>query len=214
MGSEDNVFNLPYTQDLTPCLSLPFYPMNRGEKKLKFLFSGRLIPRNNIIMMSQAFSDLLNKYGEVIELTISAHGSEEDKLQKLITGKPLLKKSISFDRDFTDWNDRLRPFSFADILIVPAVYSGWGLFVPEALACGKMVIATRTMASAQHYIKPNFNGILIDPTYQSVYEAIEYCILNPNEVERMRNNSRNSIEIGDVKYGAVRLIEHINKYLN
>ncbi len=204
-----NVAVFPYYQDLSKAY-------NSAQKKIdlpiRFLFSGRLIPRNSIREMAAAFERLATERPGQFSWCISAHGPEEHYIRKAAGRTPQLEDALSFDREFDNWNDRLRPFKQADVLVVPAYHSGWGLVVPEALAAGLPVISTPYVEAARYYIEEMVNGLFVEPTANSIFEALKYCVDNFREVEFMAAAAPASAQKGDVQHGAERLVRLFKRW--
>lgn len=207
--TSDNVyiFEFPYYQKLN------FYKKINNTDKINFLFSGRLIKRNSIKEIIYAFEKLNLRYQNKFAFIISGYGPEEKHIINAIKRSPRLKEVIKFDRDFLNWNDRLRPFEEADILVVPATHSGWGLVIPEALAYGIPVISTPYVESARYYINEFINGFLIEPTEENLYRCFEFILNNQDIVTKMSIDSIESSKKGSVETGAKR-ISLIVKYLD
>lgn len=181
-------------------------------KNTSFLFSGRLLPRNSIYEMVQAFDRLARERPGHFKWCISAHGPEEYLVREAMNNSPLLARSIYFDRDFHEWNDRLKPFFKADVLVVPAKHSGWGLVVPEALALGLPIITTRYMESARYYVEGMVNGIFVEPNPNEIYKALIYCVDHPSFVEKMKTATIAAASKGDVSMGVQRLISYLTHW--
>lgn len=189
----------PYHQNLSPAFQ---FQLNKISLPMRFLFSGRLIPRNSIKEMVAAFERLADRrFGEFV-WCISAYGSEEYLIKEAMIRSEAFSKSIYFDRDFSEWNDRLRPFSNSDILIVPSKHSGWGLVVPEALASGIPVISTRYVEAARYFVEDMVNGFFVEPNTESIYKILDYCIDNIDIIFDLKKKARKSSLKGDVLYGA------------
>lgn len=136
---------------------------NSNLNSFKFIFSGQLIKRNNLFTLVEAFHYLNNTIRVDLDLSLEIYGSGplEYKLHRYI-------KDLCLDSAVTInsippslWTDRLLPLYSSDCLISVPTYSGWGLTIPEALACGKPVIATTSALAAQNYMVNGINGILI-----------------------------------------------------
>jgi len=212
LGRRQNVVLFPYYQDLSPCFSIPDRSW-LGKRPVHFLFSGRLVQRNNIRGLMSAFDKLARVYHGRFTFCISAVGPEQKVVERYVRRSETLTTCVSYDIEFTHWEDRLRPFSRADVLIVPAFHSGWGLVVPEALASGMMVIATRDVESARYYLEHMINGILITPSIRDIYASLEYCILNPQDVQRMQKEARRHAMKGNVQVGTRRFLQLIQSFL-
>lgn len=201
---------MPYYQDLDPAFQIPDRTL---ELPLRFLFSGRLLPRNSIRQMALAFERLAEKRPGQFTWCVSAYGTEEKWIRQAMIRTPSLAEAVSFDREFKEWNDRLRPFANADVLIVPSIYSGWGLVVPEALASGMPVISTRGVEAACYFLEHMANGIFVEPTTDDIYRTLEYCVDHLDVVDGMRKMTRETAYKGHVTVGARRFAALLSRWL-
>jgi len=198
LGRPYDVINVPYYQ------KLPKYSDsdNIAQDKIGFLFSGRLVRRNNIKGLIRAVIMLHNEERARFQLCISAEGAEQRIIDKAVRQTSGLNDVITYDKRFEKWDDRLRPFKNSQVLLVPAFHSGWGLVIPEALSCGLAVISTRQVESARYYIEHMVNGLLINATVCEIFHAMRFCVRNPFAVRRMQYYAMKSAWKGDVKQGA------------
>jgi glycosyltransferase involved in cell wall biosynthesis len=200
----------PYYQNLAPVFAIP--DRRRGER-LRFLFSGRLVEQHAIRRLAAAFERLAKTHAGTFSWCVSGSGGEEKWIRQAMAREAALAKSVFFDREFADWNDRLRPFAEADVLTLPSFHAGWGLVVPEALASGMPVISTRGVESARYYIENMINGLLIAPTENEIYAALRYFVENPAAVDSMRPLTRASARRGDVTEGARKMLAILERWL-
>lgn len=78
----------------------------------------------------------------------------------------------------------------ADISVIPTLYSeGTSLSCLEAMASKNAVIATR-VGGLSDLIINNYNGKLIEPNSESLYEAIKDFITNKSLMRKCRKNAR------------------------
>lgn len=213
-----------YNNLVPPCCKVVFYPYYQDhsasfsiEKRsfagpIRFLFSGRLIPRNSIKQLTLAFEELARLREGQFRWCISARGEEESFVRNVLSRCEALHKVTVFDRDFKEWSDRLRPFATSDVLVVPAVHSGWGLVVPEAMAVGLAVIATREVEAARFFVEEMVNGLFVKPEKDSILEALIFCVDHPETVYEMGKNSCKAAVRGDVTVGAERFRRLISRW--
>lgn len=204
LRSNSNCFFYPYYQEVESSATVQEIP-----ETLTFLFSGRLVKRNNIRKMYAAFRRLNKNYPGRFRWIISANGSEQQFLDKKIKQDKALN-FITFDREFKTWDERLRPFKNSNVLIVPARHSGWGLVVNEALSLGLPVITTHGVECARYLIEHNINGLFINDTENDIYNSLEHFIKNPSEVQRMSENALQVKQKHSLAKGVKRMSQIMN----
>ncbi|MBI2612503.1 glycosyltransferase [Candidatus Kaiserbacteria bacterium] len=102
--------------------------------KTKLLVVSRLEPEKNVGLAIRAFA---RSAPRDVCLIIVGSGSERLSLQRFA------KRLNVAERVFFDADAEAAPyFKFADLVLVPSKYEGYGLVIIEALAAGKPVLAT------------------------------------------------------------------------
>lgn len=204
-------FLIPYSQDL---LSINSKKPNRSKnERLKFLFSGQLIVRHNIDIILESIKLLYIKVGSNFNFIFAAKGELMADVHNFLLANPQLKEIVSFDNEYSKWDDRLRPFYYSDVLVYPSKHSGWGLVVPEALASELFVISTSNVESVRYFINNNVNGLIINESAQELYKAMKKCIVDKDFIYSKKENILTSFIKGDVTYVAPILTKHILKTL-
>ncbi len=198
-----------YYQDLRPVFEIPD---RVAREKLRFLFSGRLVEQHNIRALAEAFEKLSLSHPGRFEWCVSGTGAEERWIREAMNRSAALKSATVFDTEFTSWNDRLRPFAEANVLVLPSFHAGWGLVVPEALGSGIPVISTRGVEAARYFIEHGVNGLFIESTASDIYAALVHCVENPATVHAMTRHTRASARRGDVTVGAEKMLTIISRW--
>lgn len=195
---------VPYGQDLTPNFAIP-----RGDppKVATFLMSGQLIRRNNIVGMVDAFERLSQSHPGQFRFIVAARGPEEHRIIKLMSSNEAFSRAVSFDRDYDTWNDRLRPFANADVLLAPYLHGGWTLVVPEAMAAGMPVISTRKVGAARYFVRPEVNGLNVQTSGTSIHAAMVRFVEDLPAIRRMGDAARQAAHEGDAPFIAQRFVE-------
>ncbi|MBN1186296.1 MAG: glycosyltransferase family 4 protein [Bacteroidales bacterium] len=203
-----HIILFPYYQKVSENHKSPYNP-----SKIRFLFSGRLIKRNNIKLLLKAFHKLAQNHSDKFSWTISAKGDLLKMVDKCIKKSPL-KNHIHFDEGFVNWDDRLNSFLNSDVLVVPAKYSGWGLVINEALSLGLPVITTKTMEASKYLVEHMINGVIIKQTVTELYNALEYFIKYPKEIERLSKNAKEINNRYNLELGANHLYNFFQNIVN
>jgi glycosyltransferase involved in cell wall biosynthesis len=131
------------------------------------------------------------------------------QLRKLVAEMKIEDKVIFYGP--VDGREKLEALAATDIAIVSSIYEGFSIFLLEAMAAGKPIIATKT-GVAQELIKDGKNGFLISPG--NVEELSERIIeiLNNNQVSSlMGQESRNTVNAFDWKRIAEQVISVYNQ---
>jgi len=81
------------------------------------------------------------------------------QLRKLVIEKKLKDKVIFYGP--INGKEKLMALTAADVAVVSSLYEGFGIFLLEAMATGKPVVATKT-GIAQEVIKDGKHGFLVD----------------------------------------------------
>lgn len=158
------------------------------QKNIKFLFSRRINSERGIYLVISAFDRILNEY-EDVSLTLcgqvepSVHDDVEAFLER--HGDRVEQYVKDFDEISIDYQDH-------HISLIPTIRSeGTSLSCIESMAAGCPVIATN-VGGLPNLVIDHFNGILINPTEDSLYCSVKYLLENR---ELCDNLSRNAVEI-------------------
>jgi glycosyltransferase involved in cell wall biosynthesis len=193
------VYVVPYGQDLDP-----LFAVERTERPpvTTFLFSGQLVHRNNIDGLCRALRMLATTHPSQFRFIMAAYGPEENRVRQLMQDVPQLDNAITFDTEYETWEDRIRPFRNADVLVCPSRHAGWALVVPEAMAAAMPVIATRYVNAARYYVRPEVNGLICDLNPASIHRRMARFIDDPNAIERMGAAARQAASAGTAAHVA------------
>lgn len=206
-----DVYLIPYAQDLSAHFAIhknsTFY-----NDSVTFLFSGQLVKRHNVRLIAKALVRLHKHYPNKFRFVIAGYGPEEQVFWKIISEEPDLKKNIIYDREYKTWEDRVRPFSYSDVLVYPSKHSGWGLVVPEAMASGMVVISTPYVEAARYYINRR-SGIFIEPEFGQLITQMEWCIKNKVKIFEMGQYARICAQKGTAANVAQQFCDTIKQYL-
>ena len=84
-----------------------------------------------------------------------------------------------------DYQSMSNVYAEADIVVIPSIYSeGTSFSCLEAMAMGKAVIATN-VGGLTNLIINGYNGLLIHPSIESLYQSLLYLIENPSVCTRL-----------------------------
>lgn len=162
--------------------------LNISEKDFVFAFVGRLVKDKGINELVSAFSRLKDQNTKLILV-----GILEEELDPLL---PETLKEINTNKNIISvgWQSDVRPyFAISDALVFPSYREGFPNVVMQAGAMGLPSIVT-DINGCNEIIIDNENGIIIPPKDEKkLYEAMLSFLNNPQEVDRLANNSRKMI---------------------
>jgi len=196
------VINVPYFINLSNFLDINRNKNSTAKKRLAFLYVGKLIRLKKIEVLIRSFINLAPIH-QNIYLHIVGDGPDRPFLEK-ISGEYLHSKRIIF-HGFKEWANLPRFYLNGDVFCFPSSHDGWGLVVNEAMASGMPVITMDSVGAALDLIEDNGTGYIVpEGNIEEFQAAMEYFILNPDEIYRMGNNARNKILNYDIGAGAIK----------
>ena len=151
------------------------------------MFSGTVTPRKGVEYLIKAAEIL--KENNVLFLIVGNTNLDREYANKLMEYAKQRNLKVRFT-GFVPYGDLKALYSACDIFVLPSFEEGHGITLTEAMASGKPLIGTKVGGiSAQ--IKDGWNGFLVEPgNEKQLAEKIRYLIDNPEERERMGENSR------------------------
>ena len=146
-----------------------YIPKN-DDGNVHIIFARRLQWYRGTRIFGEAILKILNNYNNV-DVTIAGDGPDETYLRNLLKGKKV--QFITYKSD-----ESLDIHRTKDIAVVPSLGSeGTSLSLIEAMACSCATIAT-DVGGMTNIIIDGYNGLLVKPTVDSLYSAIEKLINN------------------------------------
>lgn len=159
---------------------------NKIDKNITITFPRRLSPERGFWLIADTLSSILDKHDNVIfEFIGYIHGDNiKDKLNSLIEKYPNRIKHY-----LCDSKNMPIVYKRADITLIPTLYSeGTSLSCIEAMASGNAIIATN-IGGLPNLIINNFNGILINPDKDELFNAISKLIQDAELREKLKKNA-------------------------
>ncbi len=202
---------VPYGADLEP--NLAYERTWATEGPVTFLFSGKLVHRNNIGEMLSAFRVVRQRRGDDCRLLLSGYAGFDAEIRRQILGDAVLRPAVSWDVDFDTWDDRLRPFKHADVFLLPGLHAGWGLTVPEAMSLGMPVIGADGIESVRTLIQHGRNGLLVQPTCFDIIDAMERLIGDRRLLRTLGERAREDAMVCDSAAVAARMVMLLRPFL-
>jgi len=120
-----------------------------GLHSMTIAYFGRLVPEKGIDLLLQALSKLTDLRWQFLIDTFSTYQSNyEEKLQAQIQALKLDNRVVYFDASHSEISNYMNA---ADIVVLPSISTPkfkeqYGRVIPEAMACGKIVIGSNSGA--------------------------------------------------------------------
>ncbi len=145
-----------------------------NDETTKILFARRFTEYRGTRIMSEAAINILKDYKNV-EFTFAGEGPDESWLREQFK----TTRNVQFIKYLPNESQKIH--SAHHISIIPSLASeGTSLSVAEAMSVGSLVIAS-SVGGITNMIIDNFNGILISPDANAIYNAIKSVLENPNK---------------------------------
>jgi glycosyltransferase involved in cell wall biosynthesis len=139
--------------------------------KVKFLFAGQLIPRKGIEQLLAAFRGLPTKDAE---LTIAGSGPLKAKVEAAAGIDDRIRIA-----GFVEPEKLPKLYASHDVFVMPSLYDGWGMVIPEAMASCVPCIASPFAAAAHDLVRHGENGYLCPPVPEAIRAGMEFYLAKP-----------------------------------
>ena len=184
-----------------------FCPVSRAERlqirerlslpasKSIFVFTGRLAESKGVLLLMQAWNELLVNYND-LHLVLIGSGSREvsfDSCEDRLLAH-LQQHHLESSVTLTGHVDNVHEYLQAsDVFVFPSEYEGFGLAIIEALACALPSVITR-VGVATEQIQEFVNGVLVDPKdREGLCNAMEWLLDHRDLWKQIGMNARNGI---------------------
>lgn len=127
----------------------------------RILFAGRVVRRKGVHILLDALKQVVNQFPKV-ELRIAGSLNDEDyyhELQKMIS-KNNLSQNVTFTGLLSE-EELLKEYKNCSFVVMPSFYETFGNVAAQAMAAGKVVIASR-VGGVSTYIDHNQTGVLVE----------------------------------------------------
>ncbi|MDR0646177.1 MAG: glycosyltransferase [Elusimicrobiota bacterium] len=165
-----------------------FYP-RPGKKeaaKTRILFPRRICYNRGYFLFSAAGRRILEEFPDT-ELAFIGYTYGEVFIKDI----ELLKRDFParIIHDIIDADKMPEVYRNADIVVIPTIYSeGTSLSCLEAMASGLPVISTN-IGGLGNLILNNYNGLLINPCEEELYNAMRLLLSNKNFADMLAENA-------------------------
>ena len=167
----------------------PYMAISRNNKKKikKLLFIGRFVKEKGIILLIEAFKEVVSKHSD-LTLSLYGQGPERKKIAQLIE-KLHLQEKIRISH-FTSEEEKLKILQDHDLFILPSFFEGLSNALLEALSSGMPVLVSDIPANKE-LIKDEYTGIFFkNGDEDSLKMKIIYCLNNSEKLWILGANAR------------------------
>ncbi len=181
--SQDKISINPYGVDTKGFM--PRKQATAGSGPVRFVFVGSVDARKGIPFLLETWEKLS---AHDSELTLIGPVSEFTRnFIQLHYPSVIVKGKIPF-------SEVKKELPAYDVMIFPSFFEGYGLVIPEAMACGLPVITTNATCGPD-IIEEGKEGFIIEPANETqLRTAIEYFISEPAQAATMGVSARKKAE--------------------
>lgn len=172
--------NLPQAMPLES-----LYPRTKG--KLKIVYLGRIHPSKGLDILADSLKLILQKGLDVSLVIAGAGEAKHAQWFSSIINNAGLESKVIFTGHIQE-SDKLSLLRACDIFVLPSLFEAFSNSVLEAMMCGLPVIITSCCNFPE--VKYCQAGIVIEPDYHQLSDAIIELAENPALRERMGVNAR------------------------
>ena len=181
--------------------------------RLFSLTTGKLNKQKNMSLVFDALEELVEKNIHnfvLVSIFNDVYGSDVVKsakqlIDRIIKDKKLDEKIVLIP--IIDPNDMPGFYAGVDIVCVPAYHETFGMMYLEAMAAGKVVIASNT-GGPKEYIRNRENGFFVDPTDSKELAAL---LLELMQNESLRKKIGKTAALDAKKFSISAMIDELEK---
>lgn len=177
---EDKIIYIPNS------LSEEFFTTEPKQSQKKILFMGRMNPIKEIEVLMKAFKEA-NLTDYVLEIVSSQEGEYFKSLQQYKTD------NIIFTKPIYDLDRKIEKIDECEIFVLPSRKESLPFGLIEAMARGKIVIATNTEGGIE-LIKTSSNGFLFDIGNEEQLKSLLIGITSNFNLNGVVDNARKTAE--------------------
>lgn len=197
--------NVPYTSNLARFQER----VHCGSPdRFTILFSGVLTRRKGVLQLARAFAEVARDHPR-LHLVVLGSGPLEALMRDLL--EPVASQVTWLG--FVAWNNVPEQYAQADVLCLPTRYDGWGMVIPEAMAAGLPVLATRNAGAARELLKDGVNGWFLSGLEAGdIVDSLRRLLtLSKEDLQKMSRAARSSVGDVDLKGGIRRFKSAIDQ---
>ncbi len=161
------------------------------DDHIVFLFSGKMIPRKQPLLLADALLALAGSYGNFTAIFL---GSGE-QFQPLCSRMKAQLGHRFIAPGFVNQSELGLYFTAADVFVLPSTYDTWGLVVNEAMHYGLPCIVSDKVGSGRDLVQPGLTGDVFKfDSLKDLKSSLEKVINNPDDAAVMGKNALKRIE--------------------
>lgn len=168
------------------------------EKDIVLLFSGKLIPRKEPLLLLEAMGKLRDYPN--LKLIIMGDGPLKNEVQKAATR--FIPKKLVF-QGFVNQSELGRYYRAADIFVHPSYGETWGLVINEAMQFGLPVLTSDRVGCRLDLVKPGLTGFVFPSgNAERLAFFLETMVRNPDWTKKMGEKAEKLIGFYSSKLAA------------
>ena len=161
-----------------------------STQKSDVVFVGRLIDDKKVDVLLRAVHRLVGEFPELC-CTIVGSGPERGPLERLAAALSL-GSHVRFAGHLED-GKTVALMKSAKVFAMPSIREGFGITVIEALASGCVpVVARGPHTAAPSLVRDGVDGLICDPTPESMSESIAALLRDPARLASMKREGKRS----------------------
>lgn len=174
------------------------------------LFSGKLIPRKQPLLLAEAIARLPSK--DRVAVCFLGAGEEQDRVEAKL--RPILGSRLLMP-GFVNQSQLGRYFAAADIFCLPSAYDTWGLVVNEAMHWGLPCLVSDRAGSHHDLVIEGQTGFVHPWNDEAALSArLEQLVQNPSLLTAMGGEARKHAESYRSEVTATKLLEAFERALS
>ena len=165
----------------------------------------KLVPHDRVYYVPNGVDEKLFRQIKPIgeHKLVAGHVGKEcpQKMQTAIIQPAINEAKIEGFYNLNDYTTRIpycemyKQYQEMDVFVVASIEDGTPNGALEAAACGRPIISNR-IGNMPEFIRPGYNGFLVDMDIKSYVEKLKYLNENRDKLIEMGKNARKTVEEG------------------
>ena len=178
------------TLRFTPAKRNGFFDRYSGRRALRLLYVGRISREKNLHLLTQAWSELLARRGQVedLELVLVGDGPYRAEMEAALAGTPCVFTGM------LDGDELAAAYASSDLFVFPSSTDTFGKVVLEAQASGLPVVVT-DRGGPQENVEEGVTGRIVQAgSAAALVQALAELTANPGTLKTMGAAARQAME--------------------